>query len=306
MPARDASFHQVQATPPFGRLSPRRTITLPLERIHPVIRIAHRRSGPLRVPERIIFDHELVLIEKGRGHVVFGGTSLAYGPGTLICVSPFEPHAFDSVGDVEHVAIHFDFAPDVPVDADVPHRQPYEVRFPRRLGLRPWYSRDDARQARDRLTQVLVWRESDDPVCHAASSAALALALLFLLRPMPLPKAGEGGADDVRLARADDWIRANLHRDIGVADIAEAAGLSTSHLTRLFTEWTGQSPKAYLRLRRVELARRLLADVDLSIKQIAMRTGFKDPFHFSKTFRQIDGLSPTQYREALLAGRSDS
>ena len=71
----------------------------------------------------------------------------------------------------------------------------------------------------------------------------------------------------------------------------------------MFNEWTGYSPIEYLRRLRVERARQLLADVDLSIKEIAQRCGFDDAYHFSKTFRQIDGLPPTKYRESLLAGR---
>jgi transcriptional regulator GlxA family with amidase domain len=60
---------------------------------------------------------------------------------------------------------------------------------------------------------------------------------------------------------------------------------------------------AYLRHRRVDAARLLLADVDLSIKEIAVRCGFDDPYHFSKVFHQIDGLSASDYRETVLAGR---
>ena len=58
----------------------------------------------------------------------------------------------------------------------------------------------------------------------------------------------------------------------------------------------------YLRRVRVQQARVLLEDVDLSIKEIARRVGFEDPFHFSKVFHRIDGLPPSLYREALLAG----
>jgi AraC-like DNA-binding protein len=58
----------------------------------------------------------------------------------------------------------------------------------------------------------------------------------------------------------------------------------------------------YLRRVRVRRARSLLGDVDLSIKEVARRVGFDDPYHFSKVFHKVDGLPPTLYREALLAG----
>ncbi len=53
---------QIQRHRPFGRLVGRRVYTLPLEQINPLVRIAHRVARPLNLAERIIFDHELVLI----------------------------------------------------------------------------------------------------------------------------------------------------------------------------------------------------------------------------------------------------
>jgi transcriptional regulator GlxA family with amidase domain len=59
----------------------------------------------------------------------------------------------------------------------------------------------------------------------------------------------------------------------------------------------------YLQRVRVQHARELLKDIDLSIKEVAARTGFSDPYHFSRVFRRIDGLSPAYYREIVLSGK---
>jgi transcriptional regulator GlxA family with amidase domain len=85
--------------------------------------------------------------------------------------------------------------------------------------------------------------------------------------------------------------------------LARAAGLSVSHFNRLFLEWTGFTPMEYQRRQRITKARVLLGDAHLSIKEIAAQCGFDDPYHFSRVFRQLDGLSPSQFREAKLAGR---
>jgi transcriptional regulator GlxA family with amidase domain len=81
------------------------------------------------------------------------------------------------------------------------------------------------------------------------------------------------------------------------------AGLSGSHFTRLFAAWAGESPAAYVKRARIQRARRLLTEVDLSIKQVAARCGFRNPHHFSRVFRRIDGLTPSAYREAALAAQ---
>jgi two-component system response regulator YesN len=60
----------------------------------------------------------------------------------------------------------------------------------------------------------------------------------------------------------------------------------------------------YMRRLRVEHARELLADPSLSIKEVAARTGFTEPNHFSRVFSRIDGVPPTAFREAVLTEKT--
>jgi two-component system response regulator YesN len=97
-------------------------------------------------------------------------------------------------------------------------------------------------------------------------------------------------------------MRDRLAEDISNADLQRAAGIGSSQLNVLFRELTGYSPMEYLRRLRIELARELLADPAVSIKEVAARTGFSDPNHFSRIFARLDGVPPTAYR-ALLTGK---
>ncbi len=90
---------------------------------------------------------------------------------------------------------------------------------------------------------------------------------------------------------------------LSLSACAQAAGLSPTRFAHRFRELTGYAPMEYLRRLRIDQARRLLADQSLSIRAVAERCGFTDPYHFSRVFRTIDGLSPSLYREAALAGR---
>lgn len=316
MPGRPPPESLIQAPPPAPgeAAGARRVHVVALEQVHPVIRIAHRRRhrGDLRIAERIIFDHELVLMVHGQGRLVTTADTIPLEPGMLACIGPFVPHRFeaDARGMIEHVAIHFDLAPHVPGDdGRLSHRRPYEVRFPRGRRLPPVAAAPLDGDLAKRVCEVVSLHQTDDDLSTARAGATLLRVVLTLLGRSPADASAmpPGGGLDPRVAarldRAIAWIGENLHRDIDVADVAEVADFSASHLTRLFTEWTGHSPKAFIRRARIDRARKLLADVDLSIKQIAFQTGFKDPYHFSKAFRQIDGLPPSHYREALLAGR---
>ena len=92
------------------------------------------------------------------------------------------------------------------------------------------------------------------------------------------------------------YLRENYSRQIDFAAVAEAQAVSAPYLSRLFHEYAGISPSRYLTGYRIEQAIKLLRDSRLSIGEIAERVGYPDPFHFSKTFKNTVGVSPSQFR----------
>ncbi len=91
-------------------------------------------------------------------------------------------------------------------------------------------------------------------------------------------------------------IRRNLDRDLDVQSLADLAGLSRAHFTRVFTDCEGSSPAEFVQLERMRLAARLLTSGTLSVKAIATHCGFEDPNYFAKVFRRTYGISPSQFR----------
>lgn len=282
-----------------------RAQSLPIDGIRPLIRIAHRYSGPLHIPERIIFDHELVLFLKGDGVARTREREYRFTAHHLFCIPPFAPHSFAS-NSCEHLAVHFDLAAGVPHFTENPQRRlPYRVTFSHGAALpfcRP-LSPSDGIEAM--LLDLLRSWKSRSPTSALAAQAALQLALAELLRVPSNERATDVGdaRQRARIQRALAYVDIHYAEPVASGDIARAAGLSESRFSQVFRQWTGHSPKDYLRRVRIDKARALLTDIDLSIKEIARLTGFEDQYHFSRIFRQIDGLSPTLYRNAVLAGR---
>lgn len=287
---------------PFGRLAPRRVVTLPVENVRPAIRIAHRLHGPLNIPRRIIFDHELVLILAGRGELSFDDGQVPLSPGTLLVIPPFVPHAFASFGIVDHAAIHFDLAPNVPDAGGLADRRPYEVRLTHGLAL-PRQS-PAGRDVESTFDRIIAAHSNRSPLEELEAANLLTRLLIDLIRFRSRDAAGRGELrNQSRIERVLAYVAGHFAEPMTVERLAEVAGLSASRFSALFRAHVGSSPMDYVRRVRVDEARRLLADVDLSVKEVARRVGFEDGFHFSKVFRAVDGLPPTRYREALLAGR---
>lgn len=85
-----------------------------------------------------------------------------------------------------------------------------------------------------------------------------------------------------------------------VARLAQAAGMSVRHFSRLFRASTGGTVSEYAAQVRIERAMRLLCDERLLIKEIAFRCGFQSSSSFSSAFRRATTLTPQQYRAARL------
>lgn len=109
------------------------------------------------------------------------------------------------------------------------------------------------------------------------------------------PEDGKG-LSAYRLQKVKEHVEVHLDEDLTVAQMAEVAGMSRSHFTRLFKQSTGETPYHYVMERRIVEGKRLLKRTTLSIAQIALRVGFGSQSHFSKAFSQHVGVSPSAYR----------
>lgn len=95
---------------------------------------------------------------------------------------------------------------------------------------------------------------------------------------------------------ARQFIQSHLNEPLGVADMAQAAAVSPSHLIRLFKAELGCTPAAYLWEERVRRGIELLENTGLPVGLIAEQCGFQTSYHFSRRIRQATTLSPVEVR----------
>jgi len=101
---------------------------------------------------------------------------------------------------------------------------------------------------------------------------------------------------DPRIARVLDFFEEHLSVTSPLTDLASIAGLSLSQFKALFKKETGKTPGEFLRERRMEKARALLANTDYPIGLVAERVGYQDLSSFSHRFTRHFGFSPTKFR----------
>lgn len=166
----------------------------------------------------------------------------------------------------------------------------------------------DRFQLRDPFIEHIGWAIKADIESGGAGgrlfreSLGTALAARLLQRhsrrslPMRDP---QGGLSAWKLKLVITHIEDNLESDLSLAEIAQVAGISVSHLKTLFRRSTGTAVHQYILRRRVERAKMLLQDRNLSIAQIAFATGFAHQSHLARHMRKILGVTPAMARKDL-------
>jgi len=100
-----------------------------------------------------------------------------------------------------------------------------------------------------------------------------------------------------RMLRSRDAIDRTYAQALDIQALAGVASVSEAHYIRTFKATFGETPHRYLQRRRVERAMFLLRETDRQVTDICMDVGFTSLGTFSRTFRDIVGLNPTDYRE---------
>jgi AraC family transcriptional regulator len=152
--------------------------------------------------------------------------------------------------------------------------------------------------------QLALWRTMAAG-CDAVTTLTLARAIAVRLLGRHLIEAPPHDAGR-RIARVLDYIERNLEGTLRLAAMADLAGQSIFHFSRVFRREMGTSPQAFVRRRRVARARRLLEVTDLPLAEIAYACGFAHQSHFTNVFRELTGATPGAYRVRLRrGGRAD-
>ena len=99
-----------------------------------------------------------------------------------------------------------------------------------------------------------------------------------------------------------EYLNKNYYHNISLNDVAKNVNLSYNYLSKAFKDELGKSFIDYLTELRIEKSMKLLANENISIKEICQKNGYNDPNYYSKAFKKITGMTPTEYRTFINGG----
>jgi AraC family transcriptional regulator len=91
---------------------------------------------------------------------------------------------------------------------------------------------------------------------------------------------------------------------LSLDEMAQSVGLSTAHFARMFRKSTGETPHQFVLRQRLERAKAMLRAPDARVLDVAVACGFKTQQHFAQVFRDVCGVSPTEYREDIVGSEA--
>ena len=236
----------------------------------------HRRTG---AGQAIV-----MLCVSGAGWCELQGQRHRVGSGEALVIPPREPHLY--YADAErpwtiwwmHVT-----GEDVPDLLDA-------IASP---GAGPTFGIGDDYRAFTLIEQVVDSLGRDETMASLISASGAAWNLLALLAA---ERNGRALGDHEPVRRAQEFLRTNLQHTISVPELAARTGLSASHFSARFRALTGFSVTEYVKRLRMARARQLLITSEHSVAEIGSSVGYGDAFYFSRQFRVVHGVSPSEFR----------
>lgn len=220
-------------------------------------------------PDRIIDSNEIIFVTKGEVYINENGTEYHLKPDEILILQPNLRHFGYKVStSTEFFWLHWYGGPNM--DSNIKHRKienPYIISlyFRQLLEALVTHKTPECMNYLTRLILIELYSNSKQPIVnHTAEKVAA-------------------------------WIEANCHTSITEKQIASQFGYNSDYLNRLFKSSFSKTMKQYINEKRLEYIKGLMLRSDLSLKEIAHRSGFTEYKYFLKFFKYHEKVTPTEF-----------
>lgn len=229
-------------------------------------------------------SYELRFTLEGKGYLEYNGRSYTLEKGDGYLIDCRKPHFYRTAGDKwTSTCFHFNGNP---VDSIFQsYLQSGNVKFNDRM-----FPNFEMMQM-----QILQNTQKSSPFREYKISCLLTMLLTELLINHAKSMSSESTPEVIQQILT--YLQDNYTHPITVEELSHQFGISRSHLSRRFKEYTGFAPHEFLLQLRLNNAKLLLRNSELSVEDIALTSGFSDAAYFIQVFKKTEGITPLKYRK---------
>ena len=154
----------------------------------------------------------------------------------------------------------------------------------------------DPMRMEDTLFRIFDAIRGECPMTESALSFEL-YRLLTELLSADSPSEKQTGRYDGLMRDVKEYVSRHLGERLSVKELADRVYMSSTHFSRIFKQQTGLSPYEYILISRINRAKELLHQTDMSISRIAYASGFNSESNFIHSFSQNTGMTPNKFRK---------
>jgi AraC-like DNA-binding protein len=292
-------------------------INMTFEELCPCVRKAGKQNcNSWKNRLRKIYDHEFMYCIKGKAYINIEDRKYEITPKTLILIKPDLPHSLwmDENNPPEIIWVHFDFS----YRNDVGNLNKlvtglnyllYKEKLPMENYIRkdPVFNNTfsfpeflkikNHDYIKNLFKNIVDIYEEQNPMWQVYCKVSL-FRILQEIMAERIPYTEQRNRNVKEIAETiADFINKNYYRKITLSDISKQVYLSEDYTGRIFKKQTGYNITGFINRVRMEKAKGLLLNTDLSITNISEMVGFSDIYYFSRVMKKYEGKSPAAWRK---------
>lgn len=257
--------------------------------IFPLVNVAnyftaspHCIWGPRTMP-----DFEFIYVIQGEFSFAAGQKKEKLIEGDLLIIYPEEKHTFVHTGDGSNPGV-------ISCLHSEPVREAKWSEGNMRFSISPKRVTKILPENREHLRALFAscakyYNESGFLALEKAASVCREIWLILF----ELWSFGDGAGHSEKMKAMLGWIHLHIREEITRDMLATHSGVTPQYVSELFTRETGFSPTQYIARKRMQLAYRLLSEKGRSIREVSQFVGMSDPYYFSRVFKKVFGVPPS-------------
>lgn len=244
---------------------------------------------------RALKHHEIILITGGSGSFTIENQLYQIKEGMLFYIAPnilhtIKPNLNESI---TFFSVHFDFA-----NVFFENNKWTTNKAIKTLPLQNAQELNDYYVIEDVFNKLTECWSAKQPGYEFISRTLLQQLLITIFQNVR--KQNRNYATSLKVNKIIQYMNQNMTDNIKLADLSKITQLSPTYLAKVFKEATGYSLMEFFNRMKIDKAKDLLIENNRKIKEVAKEVGFNDEFYFSRVFKKIEGICPSEYYNKIV------